>query len=135
MGSEMCIRDSYNSVRKDVIILRIQLDILRDILRLVIENESGDLCSYDFNSPDFSSETIAFHIKILINEGCLTAIDGSTKDGIAYYGIEQTFKGQQFYDAIADDKVWEKIRKYIAKHGVEITVQSIIAVAGRFITS
>ena len=118
-----------------MIILRIQLDILRDILRLVIENESGELCSYDFNSSDLSYETIAFHIKILINENCLTAIDGGTKDGIAYYGIEQTFKGQQFYDAIADDKVWEKIRKYIAKHGVEITVQSIIAVAGRFITS
>lgn len=111
--------------------MRIRLDILRDILRLVIEDESGDLSSYAFKGDGISYKTIAFHIKILINEGCLTAIDGSTKDGPAYYRIELTFKGQQFYDAIADDK----IKKYVMEHSIDFTVQSILAVASRFIAS
>lgn len=115
--------------------MRIRLDILRDILRLVIENESEDLTSYDFDGGEISYETIAFHIKILINEGCLTAVDGSTKDGPAYYQIEQTFKGQQFYDAIADDKIWDKIKKYVMEHSIDFTVQSVLAVASRFIAS
>ena len=115
--------------------MRIQMDTLRDILRLVIENESEDLTSYDFDGGEISYETIAFHIKILINEGCLTAIDGSTKDGPAYYRIELTFKGQQFYDAIADDKIWDKIKKYVMEHSIDFTVQSILAVASRFIAS
>lgn len=115
--------------------MRIRLDILRDILRLVIEDESADLSSYAFKGDGISYKTIAFHIKILINEGCLTAIDGSTKDGPAYYRIELTFKGQQFYDAIADDKIWDKIKKYVMEHSIDFTVQSILAVASRFIAS
>lgn len=115
--------------------MRIQLDILRDILRLVIEDESGDLSSYDFDGGEISYGVVVFHLKILINEGCLTAIDGSTKDGPAYYQIEQTFKGQQFYDAIADDKIWDKIKKYVMEHSIDFTVQSVLAVASRFIAS
>ena len=115
--------------------MRIRLDILRDILRLVIEDESGDLSSYAFKGDGISYKTIAFHIKILITEGCLTAVDGSTKDGPAYYQIEQTFKGQQFYDAIADDKIWDKIKKYVMEHSIDFTVQSVLAVASRFIAS
>lgn len=115
--------------------MRIKMDTLRDILRLVIENESEDLTSYDFDGGEISYETIAFHIKILINEGCLTAVDGSTKEGPAYYQIEQTFKGQQFYDAIADDKIWDKIKKYVMEHSIDFTVQSVLAVASRFIAS
>ena len=53
--------------------MRIRLDILRDILRLVIEDESGDLSSYAFKGDGISSKTIAFHIKILINVSFLNS--------------------------------------------------------------
>ena len=114
--------------------MRIQMDILRDILKVVIDNESGDLSSFDFTGDEVSYETIAFHIKILIDEGCLTALDRSTKDGPAYYRIQQTFKGQQFYDAIEDDNAWQNIKRYIWECGKEITIQTIAAVAGRYLT-
>ena len=114
--------------------MRIQMDILRDILKVVIDNESGDLSSFNFVSDDVSYETIAFHIKILIDEGCLTALDRGTKDGPAYYHIQQTFKGQQFYDAIEDDTTWHKIKKFIWERGMEITTQAIAAAAGQILS-
>lgn len=46
--------------------MRIQMDTLRDILRLVIENESEDLTSYDFDGGEISYETIAFHQFLLL---------------------------------------------------------------------
>lgn len=114
--------------------MRIQMDLLRDILKIVIDNESEDLSSYNFKGDGISYETIAFHIKILIDEGCLTALDRGTKDGPAYYHIQQTFKGQQFYDAIEDDNTWQKIKRFILERGMEITTQAIAAAAGQILT-
>lgn len=113
--------------------MRIEMDYLRDILKAVIDNETGNLSSFDFSAEGVSYETIAFHIKILIDEGCLTALDRGTKDGPAYYNICQTFKGQQFYDAISDDGTWNNIKHYAMEHGVDFTVQAILTVASRFI--
>jgi len=113
--------------------MRIQMDILRDILKAVIDNESGDLSSFDFTGDGLSYKTIAFHIKILVDEGCLTALDRGTKDGLAYYHIQQTFKGQQFYDAIEDDNTWQKIKRFILERGMDFTIQTIAAVAGQFL--
>ena len=114
--------------------MRIQMDILRDILKVVIDDESQNLTSFDFTGDGISYETIAFHIKILIDEGCLTALDRGTKDSPAYYCIQQTFKGQQFYDAIEDDNTWQKIKKFIWEHGMEITTQAIAAAAGQILS-
>ena len=113
--------------------MRIEMDYLRDILKVVIDDETGNLSSFNISGEGVSYETSAFHIKILIDEGCLTALDGSTKDGPAYYNIRQTFKGQQFYDAIADDGTWDKIKHYAMEHGIDFTVQAILTVASRFI--
>ena len=113
--------------------MRIRIDLLRDIMKLVIDDESGTLSSNRIISDDASPETIAFHVKILIDEGCLTAMDGSSKDGRAYYYLEPTFKGQQFYDSIEDPGIWNKTKKYLAEHAVEVTIEAVIKAASLFI--
>lgn len=115
--------------------MRIRLDLLRDIMKLVIDDESGNLSSPQIVSDEDSPETIAFHVKTLIDEGCLTALDGSSKDGRAYYNLEPTFKGQQFYDSIEDSSIWNKTKKYISEHAIEFTVEAVIKAASHFVYS
>ena len=115
--------------------MRIRLDLLRDIMKLVIDDESGNLSSSRIICDDASPETVAFHVKILIDEGCLTAIDGCSKDGRAYCCLEPTFKGQQFYDAIEDSSVWNKAKKYISEHAVEFSIEAVIKAASIYLYS
>ena len=114
--------------------MRISYDLLRDIVKDIIEYDgTSDISSHNLQYDGASKEMVARHVKILIDEGCLKAIDGSTKDGHAYYCIEPTLKGQQFYDATENLGVWNKLKNYFAEHGIEFTVQAAIAVATKFI--
>ena len=114
--------------------MRIEMDYLREIMKDIIEYDgTSDISSHDLQYDGASKEMVARHVKILIDEGCLKAIDGSTKDGHAYYCIEPTLKGQQFYDATKNLGVWHKLKSYFTEHGIEFTVKAAIAIAAKFI--
>lgn len=110
------------------------MDLLRDIMKAVIEYEGPeDIHSTDLHSEGVSPETMAFHVGLLVDAGCLKALDASSKDGRCYMCLEPTLHGQMFLDTIENQGVWNKIKKYMMENGIEFSIKAILSVASRFI--
>ena len=110
--------------------MRINLDLLREILKdLANHDASYDLGTDNLVYEGISKEIATYHVRMLIDEGYLKAIDASHKLGLCYLAIKLTMQGQFFLEKIENDTVWQKTKSYILK-GASITgIASIEALA------
>jgi len=114
--------------------MRINLDLLREILKDVADHDgSCDLGSNNLIYDGISKETANHHIRILIDEGYLKAIDASDKLGLCYLVIELTMSGQSFFDKIENDTIWQKTKAIIANGATITGIASIEALVSSIV--
>lgn len=64
-----------------------------------------------FRSPKKTHTEIAYHIRLMIGAGFVTAKDSSTNDEQSYVIIMLTNKGHDYIDKIRSDTIWNKAKK------------------------
>ena len=95
--------------------MRIDYDLLRDILKQVADCEDV----HGLNAPDmerhgYDDEVIAWHLDLLLQEDYLTMLRCRTLGCPTlanYYQIKFTMKGQEFFDSISSNKIWNAIKE------------------------
>lgn len=106
------------------------LELVRRIL-LRVEEADGPLCLDDLASGKYPEEVVAYHVGLMAARGLIDAEvsrewDGSfvdaTIDGL-------TWDGQDFLDALRDERVWSKARKAISESVGSTTFEVVKAVA------
>jgi hypothetical protein len=101
----------------DNTVMKRDVDFIRELLMKFAEDErlSGQrLVLYntpaDIGFPDRSAEEIAYHVKMLIDQGFLEGSYGS----LPIPGVTMvTWDGHEFLDDIRDDTIWNKTKERI----------------------
>lgn len=109
--------------------MRIDYDLLRDILQQVAECEDV----HGLNAPDmkrhgYDDEIIAWHLDVLLQEDYLTMLRCKTLGCPTlanYYEMRFTMKGQEFFDSIRSNKIWNALKEKATVIGTELSVEFI----------
>lgn len=107
--------------------MRIDYDLLRDILKLISECEDIDGVSTGGIqcSGDLPRQVMLWHVKVLFDNGFIDGLDASSKDGIEFINMQLTLEGQKFYDNIKSNKIWNAIKEKATAIGTELSVEFI----------
>ncbi|HHQ4804944.1 TPA: DUF2513 domain-containing protein [Aeromonas veronii] len=94
------------------------------------------LSDFEFTDEDAAYST-SYHIELLIEarlvEGEMRyTMDGGPKNFLA---LRLTWAGHEFLDAIRNDTVWSKTKDTFAAKGLDMTFETIKAVAAASMTS
>ena len=106
--------------------MRINFDLLREILIDIAEHDgSYDLCCCNLVYGDSPRNVINYHVRLLVLDGYIKAIDTSDKTGYDYACLELTLQGQSFLDKIEANTKWAKIKQYLSDNAINITFGAI----------
>ncbi len=99
------------------------MDLVRKIL-LKIEENNDEAGTSDLVIDKYSHEMIAYHCKMLCEEGLVDYYDPSYADGgLDSFSVGNlTWEGHDFLDSIRDDSHWNKVKKIIAEKGLQMTI-------------
>lgn len=112
--------------RKDVILVRINYDLVRKILISVADADMHqDISNYNICIGE-DTDVVGWHIGKLIEAGYLKGINSSSKtEPYDYISVELTYSGEQFLNKIENNQLWAKIKKYLGDNSVSITFKAI----------
>jgi hypothetical protein len=96
------------------------MDLVRKIL-LVVEDSAVEARIPKIDG--YTSEKIAYHSRLLLDAGLITALDASSHDGEAYLITGLTWAGRDFLDASRNDTVWNKAKDIIKIKGGGFTFE------------
>ncbi len=99
-------------------------NLIREIL-LIIEEHDGEIHSTNITHNKHGSTQVAYHIKMLVDEGFLYTL----KYLRGFLISDLTFAGHDFLDAIREEAVWNKTCKHIKDKGGAFTLDIIKEVA------
>jgi len=105
------------------------MDLVRDILLEVEENDNGRAMAYEFGEVELKK---IHHINLLIQAGLLVRIDKSRSEHRAK--VQLTWEGHDFVDAVRDKTIWEKT-KSTAKNAGGWTLGTLLDIAKKHLTS
>jgi hypothetical protein len=94
------------------------MDLIRDILTKVeerTETDMADLMPDPGNAEDRAR--YGYHIKMLVEEGFLDGVDGSSMTSPDWLGLEVKWRGHEFLSTLRDPTVWEKTKEVAGKAG------------------
>ena len=112
------------------------MDLIREIL-LKIEEEYISTALYDLKIDGYDKETIAYHCKIMHDEGLIFDYKANYAGNMLYsFGVGGlTWEGNDFLDKIRDNTVWNKTKTVIKEKGLPLIIDTIKTIASAFITS
>jgi hypothetical protein len=92
------------------------MELVRHIL-ITSAGASTSLDDIEFTSDTFDIATVRYHIALMQQRGYLDAnITRAWGGDIISAGVDGlTWDGQDFYEALADERIWRKARDLIAK--------------------
>lgn len=96
--------------------MRRDMDLVRAILKEMSESTGSlDANALTDGSNDFA--TVAYHVEIMIDAGLIRGnVQKAMGGNPIYASIDSiTWEGNDFLDAVANDGVWSKVKKSIAK--------------------
>lgn len=98
------------------------MDLIRDIL-IWGENNLPEKCGFHTSKlifPGFTSEEIGFHIKLLVDNGFIEAIDvRASGDKTSYLLNNLTWNGYDFLGAMKSDTVWNGMKEAAQSMGIQ----------------
>jgi len=73
----------------------------------------------------YSEEQISYHIKILDEQGIITATDCSTSKDFMWHARSLTWDGHDYIEAIRDEAKWKKVKEWVKSTGKVLTIETI----------
>jgi hypothetical protein len=105
------------------------MDLAREILLAVEALGPNDTLDQG-GLPHRNSTEVGYHIGLLHEAGLLKAIDARSFGNIyAWIAQSLTWDGHEFLDSIRSDTVWQKVKGQAASKGVDLTFDTIKAIA------
>jgi hypothetical protein len=96
------------------------MDLVRKILLAVEESAVKPRVP---EIDGYTSEEIAYHSRLLLDAGLITAFDASSHDGETYLITGLTWAGHDFLDASRNDTIWNKAKDVIKSKGGAFTFE------------
>lgn len=110
------------------------LDLVRSIL-IYVEKAVDEVDAEDLVTDNWPFETVAYHIRLMAHHGLIDLsqdmrdMNGETLSLVAS-GL--TWDGQDYLDAIRDQKVWAKVKKTV-KEAVGSTTFEVVKQTGALV--
>ena len=109
--------------------MRINHDLMREILRLIADNDGpNDISTSTFYKLHNSERLVGYHVQLLIEAGFIKGYDarciGYQYD---YDCIELTYQGQLYFEYIENDTVWNKLKNFIKEKSLPFSIAVIEA--------
>jgi hypothetical protein len=106
------------------------MELVRDVLLIVSEDPKYDGVYFNYfqtaeelGIKDHSTEEVAYHVRLLIDAGCL---NGRIEESFLIPSIKGlTWSGQEFIDNIKNQDIWERTKKRMV--GLSSVALSVIA--------
>ena len=115
-------------------------DVVRDLLTQLEELPNRDhyvsLGNFQFSDKD-AAYTISYHMELLIEAGLVEGKMRPVLGGgpINFTASRLTWAGHEFLDAIRSDTVWNKTKETFETKGLDMTFETIKAVAAAAMTT
>lgn len=109
--------------------MRRDWDIIRTILHRVEAMSASDDAIRSDGLDDVESTVAGYHMWLLLDAGFVNGTCLDTGRGQFCNLRELTWKGCEFLDTIRTDKAWERIKETAEQKGLELTFDSIKALA------
>lgn len=110
--------------------MRRDFEVIRNILLRI-----GDLGLDDSDSLktklNISQEVLEYHLNLLLNDASLLKGDNGRKMGISkednptWINLKLTWEGNDFLDAIGDEKEWAKVKKALNSGAKLVTMEAL----------
>lgn len=112
------------------------MDLVREIL-LQIEKQYISTTITNLEIEGYDMATVAYHCKILHEEGLISDYRAQYANGdIYYFGVGAlTWKGNDYLDKVRDNSIWEKTKDTIKKKGLPLVFDTIKTISTAFITA
>lgn len=89
-------------------------------IAISIEESIHDQFGLQIEIEGYDDSVIQYHLGIMFEGGLINAIDGSTLEEVCYLPTGLTWKGHDFLDAIRDEKVMNKAKKFAKEKGFQL---------------
>lgn len=110
--------------------MHINFDLFRDILIDIDEDDGAEDLDSDCLTYDYATEKEKlFHIKLLVREGYISAINTSSADGISFSNMEMTIKGALFLEQFRDQTIFERVKEIAIKSFQATSLSDFITIA------
>ncbi|MCK6553955.1 DUF2513 domain-containing protein [Candidatus Binatia bacterium] len=83
------------------------MDLIREIL-IAMEERPAEARGETLHVADRSDTEVAYHLRLLVDAGFITAIKASSNAGPAWLPLDLSMKGHDFLDAARDKTRWTK---------------------------
>ena len=101
-------------------------DLIRDIV-LAVEAKP-DVVARPLKIEGYSRAEVAYHIKLLRDDGWLVALDASTLDGLSLQPTCLSSKGHSFAERLRSETGWTSVKSYIARKFGDVSVYQVFKV-------
>lgn len=115
-------------------------DVVRDLLTKLEELPNRDhyvsLGDFQLSDKD-AAYKVSYHMELLIEAGIVEGKMRQVLGGgpINFTALRLTWAGHEFLDAIRNDTVWNKTKETFTTKGLDMTFETIKAVAAAAMTS
>jgi DNA-binding transcriptional ArsR family regulator len=100
------------------------MELIRKIL-IALEDSNRTQGVIPLKFDGYSEDQISYHVKILAEEGIITAIDYSNSSGFEWIAKGLTWDGHDYIDAIRDEGSWQKVKEWIKSTGKVLTMETL----------
>lgn len=100
--------------------MKLDKDLVREILLAIEDNGADPRGWMDLEIPDHSSREVSYHVHLLDEAGLVEAIDLSHmgRDGYEWKPKRLTYQGHEFLDTVRDSEVWRLTKETAKQAGV-----------------
>jgi hypothetical protein len=111
-------------LRKDGVRLKMKRDmeLVRKILMAVEEHKNPDK-GLRIRIDGHETEEIEYHNGLFHDQGLITAMNASSRDGQAFIVTGLTWEGHDFIEAARNETVWRKAMQIVVEKGGGITLE------------
>jgi hypothetical protein len=107
-------------------------DIIRDIL-VALESKEDFSAMHPERIPAHAPELVSYHLLLLKEAGLILAECRHDAQGLTCCAASLTWAGHEFLDTIRRDTVWNAIKRTARERGVDLSFDTIKAVARKVI--
>lgn len=110
--------------------MTLDMDLVRQILT-DLEAVKWTNQAYEIKVDGYDDADVMYHVKMMGQAGLLNTLDSSTMDGPEIYPIDITWQGQQFFQKVKSDAIYQQAKSTVLQKTGALAFDLLAAVATR----
>lgn len=100
------------------------MELVRKIL-VALEDSSQTQGWIPLQFEGYTDDQISYHVKILAEQGIISATDSSGMKNFTWRAKGLTWDGHDYIEAIRDERRWQKVKDWIMATGKILTIETL----------